>query len=144
MVRHRKEHAMSKLSKLDRRLRRQAMERHMVRQAAEGAAPEPVPGPEQAPVRKRVQRLLETSAAALEQTELEILDEMLAAAREAIALHHAEVKLRLEAHRRGQWFNNRWVISPSVFEKLAAKVARIIEIRVARRLALQQQVKLVG
>ncbi|MCB9933497.1 MAG: hypothetical protein H6841_08755 [Planctomycetes bacterium] len=141
---------MSNLSKIDRRLRQRAIERHQDQQAAEGAQPqpaagtEPVPGPEQAPVRKRVQRLLETSAAELEQTELEILDEMLAAAREAIALHHAEIKVRLDAHRRGQWVNTRWVISPSVFEKLAAKVARIIEIRVARRLALKQQVKLVG
>lgn len=141
---------MSNLSKIDRRLRQRAIERHQAQQAAEStqarqaADPEPIPGPEQAPVRKRVQRLLETSAAELEQTELEILDEMLAAAREAIALHHAEIKVRLDAHRRGQWVNTRWVISPSVFEKLAAKVARIIEIRVARRLALKQQVKLVG
>jgi hypothetical protein len=127
-----------KRNKLERKLRRQA------ELAAQGAAsapaqsvPEPAAEPA-APVRKRVQRLLETSARELEQAELEVLDEMFETAREAIALYRSEVRERSEALRNGRPLPKRWQISPGIAEKLMAKVARILEIRVARRIALRE------
>ena len=82
--------------------------------------------------------LLETSAAELEQCELEILDELLETAREAIVLHKAEIRRRAAAHQRGEFFYGRWEVSPGVFDRLSAKVVRIINIKVARRRALKE------
>ena len=129
-----------KRNKLERKLRRQA---ELAAQETGAAAPlmtetaSPAVEPH-APVRKRVQRLLETSASELEQTELEVLDEMFETAREAIALYRAEVRERNEALRSGRPLPKRWQVSPGIAEKLMAKVARILEIRVARRIALRE------
>lgn len=135
-----------KRNKLERKLRRQAELAALQAAAAQDtgdasalARPVPEPAAESlAPVRKRVQRLLETSASELEQAELEVLDEMFETAREAIALYRAEVRERNEALRNGQPLPKRWQVSPGIAEKLMAKVARILEIRVARRIALRE------
>jgi len=129
-----------KRNKLERKLRRQAELAALQTDvntlpAAEPASPATEP---HAPVRKRVQRLLETSASELEQTELEVLDEMFETAREAIGLYRAEVRERTEALRNGQPLPKRWQVSPGIAEKLMAKLARILEIRVARRIALRE------
>lgn len=129
-----------KRNKLERKLRRQAELAALQTDADTPPAAEPAsPATEpHAPVRKRVQRLLETSASELEQTELEVLDEMFETAREAIALYRAEVRERSEALRAGQPLPKRWQVSPGIAEKLMAKLARILEIRVARRIALRE------
>lgn len=125
-----------KRNKLERKLRREA---ELAAQGAVPARPEPEPAAEaHAPMRRRVQRLLETSASELEQAELEVLDEMFETAREAIALYRAEVRERHEALRNGRPLPKRWQVSPGIAEKLMAKVARILEIRVARRIALRE------
>lgn len=129
-----------KRNKLERKLRRQAELAALQTDADTPPETEPAsPATEpHAPVRKRVQRLLETSASELEQTELEVLDEMFETAREAIALYRAEVRERSEALRAGQPLPKRWQVSPGIAEKLMAKLARILEIRVARRIALRE------
>jgi hypothetical protein len=119
---------------MQRRLKRQAMERHHAEEAA-NTEPETAPAK---PVRKRVQSLLETTAAELEQSELEILDELLATAREAMALHRVEISARAAARARNDYFFARWEISPGVFDRIAAKLLRILQIKVARRRALKE------
>ncbi|MCB9895843.1 MAG: hypothetical protein H6839_15455 [Planctomycetes bacterium] len=126
---------MSKLSKMQRRLQRQAIERHAAEQPADEA-----PALQPQPVRKRVRTLLETSAAELEQCELEMLDELLETAREAIAMHKAEIRERMTAMQRGEVLFMRWQISPSVFDRVSAKLIRILQIKVARRRALKEAV----
>jgi hypothetical protein len=140
-----------KLSKAERKLQRKAMFALANRGPAatpERAADESVktldalgawkpetmltPPAEESSTPKRIQRLLETSAAELEQAEIEVLDELLAAAREGIALYKAEARARTEAQQRGQP-TTRWQVAPGVFEKLTGRVLRIIEIKIRHR-----------
>jgi hypothetical protein len=93
----------------------------------------PKPPADEQSVPKRVQRLMETSAAELEQAEIELLDELLAAAREGIALYKAEARARIEAQQRGQPITTRWQIAPGVFEKIAGRAMRIIQIKIFHR-----------
>jgi hypothetical protein len=102
-------------------------------------SPEQVEAQTPAPARKRVQRLLETAAHELDELETAILDDMLAAAKEAISLHKAEAHARSEARNRGEEPPKRWEVSPSVYDRICAKALRIIEIRLARRRALKEQ-----
>ncbi|MCA8915392.1 MAG: hypothetical protein KDB90_08265 [Planctomycetes bacterium] len=108
-------------------------------EATQVEAPAPVvEQPTKAPARKRVQKLLETAAHELDELETAILDQMLDAAREAIALHKSEAHARNEAHTRGEPVPKRWEVSPGVYDRICAKALRIIEIRLARRRGLKE------
>jgi hypothetical protein len=151
MVRlNRRTHVSRKLSKAERKLQRKAMFARAHDTGAKSVTgeqsldailesirrheePPAEAQPEAAPIQKRVQRLLETSAAELEQAEIEVLDELLAAAREGIALYKAEARARAEAQQRGQPITTRWQVAPGVFEKLTGRVLRIIEIKLRHR-----------
>ncbi|MCB9932681.1 MAG: hypothetical protein H6841_04580 [Planctomycetes bacterium] len=85
------------------------------------------------PARKGAKRLLETAAAELEQAEVEFLEEVLKTARDAMTLHHQEVRERIAAHEKGEPVTRRWTVSPGIFEKLVAKGLLVIEILLARR-----------
>jgi hypothetical protein len=147
-----------KLSKAERKLQRKAMFALANRGSAERSAsdesvktlealgawkPEEVPTPpsEEPSAPKRIRRLLETSAAELEQAEIEVLDELLAAAREGIALYKAEARARTEAQQRGEPITTRWQVAPGVFEKITGRVIRIIEIKIRRRRDLSRDRK---
>ncbi|MCB9894217.1 MAG: hypothetical protein H6839_07205 [Planctomycetes bacterium] len=121
--------------------RKAARERLGVKLAEPVQVKEPAPSVERskkAPARKRVQKLLETAAHELDELETAILDQMLDAANEAIALHKAEAHARNEARKRGEPVPKRWEVSPSVYDRICSKALRIIEIRLARRRGLKE------
>jgi hypothetical protein len=146
-----------KLSKAERKLQRKAMFA-LANQAPERSAsdesvktlealgawnPDEMPKPpaEEPSAPRRIQRLLETSTAQLEEAEVELLDELLAAAREGIALYKAEARARTEAQQRGEPITTRWQVAPGVFEKITGRVIRIIEIKIRRRRDLSRDRK---
>ena len=128
-----------KLRRMQRKQQRQAAAQAQVQTETQNVESTASEESKAKPVRKRVQRLLETSGEMLEQSELEFLDEMLEAAREAIALNRTETRQRNEARKRGEPVTTRWEVSPSVANALMNRALRIIEIKVARRRALKDE-----
>ena len=103
-----------KLRRMQRKQQRQAEAQAQAQTETQNADSTATEESQAKPIRKRVQRLLETSGEMLEQSELEFLDEMLETAREAIALNRTETRQRNEARKRGEPVTTRWEVSPSV------------------------------
>lgn len=111
---------MGKQSRLKRQRREAAQREARERESA---------SPDAKDIEARLSKFIETQRDSLDARELEILEELLEAARTTIQLHHAEARERLAAQARGEVITKRWQVAPGVFDRLSAKVIRVIQLR---------------